>query len=126
MTKTFWIQVVLIIGILIAAARLLAGSGQRTQAVRRLALLVFAALAALSVLFPALWTKVAHSVGVGRGTDLILYALVLAFFGFVATTFRRQRESEQRYTQLARKIALAEAPPAGVPRPLEPPAPTDR
>lgn len=122
MTKTFWIQLVLILGILVVAARLLAGSGQRTQAVRRLGLLTFAALAALSVLFPNVWTTIAHKVGIGRGTDLILYALVIAFFSFVATTFKRQRESEQRYTQLARRIALSEAPPADQQRSLEPPA----
>ena len=98
MTKTFWIQLVLIIGIGVAALRLLAGTGQRTQAVRRLGLLLFAGLAALSVLFPTLWTKVAHKLGIGRGTDLVLYALVIAFFSFVATMFRRQRENEQRYT----------------------------
>ncbi|MGN6161479.1 MAG: DUF2304 domain-containing protein [Marmoricola sp.] len=125
MTKTFWIQVVLIVGIVAVALRLLAGTGQRTQAVRRLGLLAFAALAALSVLFPTLWTRVAHLVGIGRGTDLVLYLLVIAFFSFVATMFRRQREAEQRYTQLARKVALSEAPPAGLQRPLEPPVPSD-
>ena len=111
MTKTFWIQLVLIVGIVLAALRILAGTGQRTQAVRRLGLLAFAALAALSVLFPTLWTKVAHKVGIGRGADLLLYLLVIAFFSFVATMFRRQREAEYRYTQLARRIALSEAPP---------------
>lgn len=124
MTKTFWIQLILIVGIGVAALRLLAGTGQRTQAVRRLGLLLFAGLAALSVLFPTVWTKAAHRVGIGRGTDLILYALVIAFFSFVATMFRRQRENEQRYTQLARRIALAEAPPAYLQRPLEPSPPS--
>jgi len=36
---------------------------------------------------------------------------VLAFFGFVVTTFRRFRDMEVRYTRLARRIALDEAPP---------------
>lgn len=124
MSKTFWIQIVLILGIAIAAFRLLAGTGQRTQAIRRLGLVVFAAFAVLSVFFPIVWTRVAHFFGIGRGTDLILYALVVAFFSFVATTFRRQRESEQRYTQLARRIALAEAPPIEPLRPTPPPPPS--
>lgn len=111
MSKTVWIQIALIVVTLLVAARLLIGSGQRTQAVRRLSLIVFAALAILSILIPKVWTKIAHAVGIGRGTDLILYALVVAFFSFVATAFKRQRENEQRYTQLARKMALAEAPP---------------
>lgn len=114
MNKTVWIQLLLIIGTLAVAGRLLVGTGQRTQAVRRLALVLFAGLAVLSILFPTVWTQVAHALGIGRGTDLILYALVVAFFSFVATMFKRQRENEQRYTQLARKIALSEAPPIPV------------
>ncbi len=109
--RTFWIQLALIVATLLAAARLLAGRGQRTQALRRLGLVGFAALAVLSILFPSVWTRVAHAVGVGRGTDLILYALVVAFFSFVTTTFRRQRLLELQYTRLARRIALDEAPP---------------
>lgn len=126
MSKTVWIQLALILVTLLVAGRLLIGSGQRTQAVRRLSLMLFAALAVLSILFPKVWTNFAHLVGIGRGTDLILYALVVAFFSFVATAFRRQRENEQRYTQLARKIALSEAPPIPGLRPEEmrrPPAP---
>lgn len=123
MTKTFWVQLGLIVGIGLLALRLLAGTGQRTQALRRIGLMAFAVLAALSVLFPRIWTEAAHRLGIGRGTDLILYALVIAFFSFITTMFKRQRENDVRYTRLARKIALAEAPPAGQQRPLEPPAP---
>lgn len=109
--RTLWIQLILIIGTLLIAVRLMAGTGQRTLAIRRLGLIAFAGLAILSILFPSLWTRLAQLVGIGRGTDLILYALVVAFFGFVATTFRRQREADQRYTRLARRLALDEAPP---------------
>ena len=50
--------------------------------------------------------------GIGRGADLILYGLVVAFFGFVVTTYKRFRAMETRYTRLARRIALDEARPA--------------
>ena len=59
-------------------------------------------------------------VGIGRGADLILYGLVVAFFGFVVTTFRRFREMETRYTRLARRLALRETLP-----PTHHPAVTD-
>lgn len=126
--RTLWIQLLLIVGTVLIALRLMAGTGQRTQAIRRLGLLAFAGLAVLSILFPSLWTRLAQLVGIGRGTDLILYALVVAFFGFVATTFRRQREADQRYTRLARRLALDEAPPpptTGPPGEATPPAPGD-
>lgn len=113
------IQVLLIAGTLAIAWRLLISYGQKAQAVRRLGLLVFAAFAVWSILDPNVWTRLARLVGIGRGADLILYGLVVAFFGFVVTTFRRFRELETRYTRLARRIALDEVGPA---RPL--PGPT--
>ena len=109
--STVWIQLGLIVATLLVAARLLSGQGQRVLALRRLGLAALAGFAVASILFPNVWTRLAHTVGIGRGTDLILYALVVAFFGFVASSFRRFRDLEVRYTRLARRIALDEAPP---------------
>lgn len=36
-----------------------------------------------------MWTKIAQKVGVGRGADLVLYALVVAFLSFTVTTYLR-------------------------------------
>ena len=110
------IQLVLIVTVFFVAARLLRGRGARTQAVRRLGLVLFAALAAWSILFPEVWNKFARLVGVGRGTDMVLYALVVAVLSFTVTTFVRFHDFETRYTKLARRLALDEA---GPPRPVE-------
>jgi len=113
MSRQSLIQVILILGTLGVAWRLLVGSGQRTQAVRRLGLLALAALAVYSIIDPSgTWTRVANWFGIGRGADLILYGLVVAFLGFVVTTYKRFRDMETRYTRLARRIALDEARPA--------------
>jgi hypothetical protein len=83
--------------------------------VRRLGLLLFAAFAVVTILFPRTWTALAQFVGVGRGADLVLYALVVAFLSSTVTTYVRFRDMETRYTRLARRIALDEAgapPPA--------------
>ena len=50
--------------------------------------------------------------GVDRGTDLMLYLLVIAFFFTTISTWTRFREQELRYARLARAVALqnAEAP----------------
>jgi small membrane protein len=123
------IQLLLVVGTLAVAWRLLAGSGQRTQAMRRLGLLALAGFAIWSIFFPDVWTSLAKRVGIGRGADLILYGLVVAFFGFVVTTYKRFRAMETRYTRLARRIALDESEPAvihrsrshtGAPAALEP------
>lgn len=105
------IQVLLIVGTLAIAWRLLVSYGQKAQAVRRLGLLVLAAVAIYSILDPTTWSELASKLGVGRGADLILYGLVVAFLGFVVTTFRRFRDMELRYTRLARRLALRETLP---------------
>ena len=109
--KQLAVQVLLIVGTLAVSWRLLLGYGQRAQALRRIGLLLFAAFAVWSILDPGVWTRLASMVGIGRGADLILYGLVVAFFSFVVTTFKRFREMEIRYTRLARRIAIDEAAP---------------
>jgi hypothetical protein len=119
--KIVLIQLVLIGVVIIIAVRLLRGRGARTQAVRRLGLLLFAALAVWSILFPSVWDQFARLVGVGRGTDMVLYALVVAFLSFTLTTYLRFRDLETRYTRLARRLALDEAgPPQPHPQELAP------
>ncbi|MGZ4777507.1 MAG: DUF2304 family protein [Oryzihumus sp.] len=113
--KALSIQLVLILVTLAILYRVVSGSGARTQAVRRLSLMVFGAFAVWSILSPSVWTNLAHLVGIGRGSDLILYGLVIAFFSFVVTSFKRFRDAEIRYTKLARRIAIDEAPPAAEP-----------
>ena len=110
MTKLVLIQVVLIIVVLAVVARLFRSNGARAQAIRRLGLLLFAAFAVVSILIPDVWNRIAHLVGVGRGTDMVLYALVVAFLSFTVTTYLRFRGLETNYTRLARRIALSEAP----------------
>jgi len=103
------IQVVLIVVVIAVAAQLFRSRGERSQALRRIGLVLFAAIAVISILFPNVWNRVATLVGVGRGTDVVLYALVVAFLSFAGTTYIRFRDMEGRYTRLARRIALDEA-----------------
>jgi len=106
------VQIVLVLAVIIGAIALMRGGGNaKHQAVRRLLLLVFAALAVLSVFVPGLLTRLANALGIGRGTDLVLYGLIVAFMVFMASSFQRGRQLEARITKLARRIALDEAPP---------------
>jgi len=123
--KIVLIQLVLIGVVILTAARLLRARGARPQALRRLGLLFFAAFAVWSILVPSVWNHIARVVGVGRGTDMVMYALVVAFLSFTLTTYLRFRDLETRYTTLARRLALDEAGPpqpvAGVPEQQEQP-----
>ncbi|MCU1417980.1 MAG: hypothetical protein JWP32_2154 [Schumannella sp.] len=100
----------------------LRGGGARHQAIRRILLLLFVAGVAVSVFFPQVLTWLANLVGIGRGTDLLLYVLVIVFLGYAATSYRRTRHLETDITELSRQIALlgAGAPPTGPAEPVKP------
>lgn len=71
--------------------------------------MVFAAVWA--ILRPDDVTVVANWLGVDRGTDLMLYVLIIAFFFTTLSTWVRFREQELRYARLARAVALQNAVP---------------
>lgn len=61
------------------------------------------------VLRPDDLTVVANWLGVSRGTDLLLYGLVVAFMFVTISSYMRFREQELRYARLARAVALQNA-----------------
>jgi hypothetical protein len=98
------ILIVALVGVTVMVNRSTAGA--RHEAVRRLMLVAFVALAVIAVLFPPFLTSVAQAVGVGRGADLLLYGLTVTFLGYVAASYRRLRQMEHQLTVLAREVAL--------------------
>ena len=104
------VQLVLVLSVVIVSLALMrGGSNARHLAIRRIMLVLFACVAAFSVFFPEMLTQVARFFGIGRGTDLVLYALIVSFLVFMATTYQRFRHLETTFTKLARRIALDEA-----------------
>lgn len=100
--------------LLIAVAGLLFGfirwqHGVRLQASKRLAFFGFLALNVWAVLRPDDVTAVAQRLGVGRGADLLLYLLVVAFIFVVLNFYLRFRDMSERFTDLARAVALRDA-----------------
>lgn len=105
-----WIQFLLIGAIVLLAAFMMRRTGADSHlAIRRILLGLFVLAAVLSILFPQWLSWVARAIGVGRGTDLLLYALVITFLVFVYTQYRRNMALQREITLLARKIALLEA-----------------
>ncbi|MDO5751482.1 DUF2304 domain-containing protein [Arthrobacter sp.] len=103
------VQIALVLAVVIMALALMrGGSNARHLAIRRIMLVFFTCLAVLSIFFPGLLTHVARFFGIGRGTDLVLYGLIVSFLVFMATTYQRFRNMETTMTKLSRRIALDE------------------
>src|SRR5206468_1318364 len=66
-------------------------------------------LAVTAVLRPDWVNWLAHKIDVGRGTDLVLYALATAFVFVSVNTYFRLKTQEARFTDLARAIAVRDA-----------------
>ncbi len=68
-------------------------------------------IAAAAIAWPDSTTTVARTLGIARGSDLLLYCAVLAgFFGFWMMTLQ-QRRTQRDLTLLARAVALRDARP---------------
>src|SRR5699024_6736296 len=104
--RTFIVQLLLVLGIVVIVAWLFVKRGAKQLAVRRLLIIAFAVFAVAAVLFPGMLTRAANLVGVGRGADLLLYATVLVLLGFLALPEARTKAAEKRTTYLARRLAL--------------------
>jgi hypothetical protein len=103
------VQIFLLIAVvLISLVLMRGGTNARHMAVRRIILVLFGLLAAVSIFLPDILTLIARFLGVGRGTDLVLYALIVCVLLFISTTYQRFRQSENTLTKLARRIAIDE------------------
>lgn len=67
------------------------------------------AAAVLPVWLPELATELAHLVGVGRGTDLLLYLWFTISVLLILALYLRLMRLQDRLTELVRALALREA-----------------
>jgi hypothetical protein len=81
----------------------------RLQALKRIGFMAFCLFGIIAVLRPDMMSWLANKVGVGRGTDLLLYVLTVVFAFFSLNTYLRFKDTERRLTQLARAMALRDA-----------------
>ena len=108
-----WIQGLLITSIVALLVYLLwSRRNAQSKAWVKVGYLVFVLAGIYAVLRPNDTTVVAHWLGVDRGTDLMLYALIIAFSFTTLSTYLRFKDLELRYARLARAVALegAQAP----------------
>jgi hypothetical protein len=81
----------------------------RIRASKRIAFFAFIVVNIYAVLQPDDTTWIAQQIGIGRGTDLVVYLLVVAFVFGMLNTYLRQREISNHLTDLARTVALRDA-----------------
>ena len=104
------VQIILVgafLGVFFLALRSRTAHG--VSASKKLAFLFFMVVVVVAVLSPALVSEVANFVGVGRGTDLVLYLLAVMFCFYVVNDYLRSQDARAQLHKLARRIAVLEA-----------------
>ena len=87
-------------------------SGRRThigRAWKKIGLMLLVVAMVIAVMFPETTNDLAHAVGVGRGADLLLYGLTLAFIAYVLNNYLQQQNDKDALYRLARQVAILEA-----------------
>jgi hypothetical protein len=111
-----WIKVLLIAAVMaLLIYLLLSRRSAQSRAWVKVGYLVFVVAGIYAVLRPDDTTVVANWVGVRRGTDLMLYILIIVFAFTTLSTYMRFRDLELRYARLARVVALTQAQPPEAP-----------
>lgn len=106
-----WAQI-LLIGLLLLVFFYLVRSkkpNDRQLALFRIGLVFVVAAGVAVILIPEWLTAVANWLGVGRGTDLLLYALIIVFLLNIVTGYKRMLELGRQNSRLARQLTLSEA-----------------
>ena len=104
------IQILLVIAVAALTLYFLSNRRKaRAKAGVKIGFMVFLILAIFAVLFPDATTWIAQLVGVQRGTDLMLYGLIVAFVFVTISSYLRFREQELRFARFARAVALSNA-----------------
>ena len=102
-----WIQVLLIAAVLSLLVYLLRSrTDAKAKAWVKVGYVLFVVAAVYAILRPDDTTVLANWLGVARGADLLLYALVIAFLFTTLSTYLRFKDLEVRYARLARAVAL--------------------
>jgi hypothetical protein len=102
-----WIQALLIGSVLALLVYLLRSRrSARSKAWVKVGYVLFVIAGIYAILRPNDTTVVANWVGVDRGTDLMLYLLVVAFVFTILSAYMRFKDLELKYARLARAVAL--------------------
>lgn len=100
------IQYILIVSCLIPALLLRYGGKTSGRASYRVGFILFICLFLIAVALPNLTTRAANAIGVGRGTDLVVYMTTFALICFSLVLIIKFERLQREITQLVRRIAL--------------------
>lgn len=86
----------------------------KNQVVSKLAFILLFLSGITAVIFPEITTKIANFVGVGRGTDLLTYLMVVIFYVSFYFLYSKIEKVEKHQTEIIRTLAIRDVKEAGI------------
>lgn len=107
----YWLIKLLLIGsfIVVTVVMMRPIRSPRDLALRRLGVFAMMLASIYVVMVPSTLSWLAHLLGVEKGINLLVYALVVGFFALLASSYRREAAQQRRIDDLARAFALQSA-----------------
>ena len=104
------IQVLLIGGIVsVFGWFIINPQSQQVHAWIKILAAAFTTFGVVVIISPNTSNRIAHAIGVGRGADLLLYSLAVAFVYMIFSLYTRSKDERAKFEALARAVALLEA-----------------
>lgn len=104
------IQIILFVSFIFLLVIFLANRNTaKIKAWKKLVLIAFIVLALIVILNPGLSDQLAHRLGVGRGADLLLYCLAMAFVFQVLNNYIKSKDEQRRMAFVVRELAIIKA-----------------
>ena len=100
---------IIIIALIVLGTALRKRTSHSGRAIKKIGLVALALAMIIAVIFPDSTNTIAHSVGVGRGADLVLYLAVTGFILFAINDYLYKQNEREMMHKLARSIAILEA-----------------
>jgi len=104
-----FIRLVLTVLLFPAFALFVRGVGQRSKALRGIALFVGLGVAGVIINFPGLLDQSARGLGLNSGADLALYVLVLGLVSLAGYCLAKFRRLDQKIDRLVHNVAVRTA-----------------
>jgi hypothetical protein len=102
-----WVQTLLIISLIFVLIYLVRSKPNAKQLAFGRLVIIFAVIAGVIVIIaPGLLTDFAHFLGIGRGTDLLVYVLIISFLINAVSNYKKHIEMSRKLTKLARAVSL--------------------
>ncbi|MBR6059008.1 MAG: DUF2304 domain-containing protein [Victivallales bacterium] len=105
--RHLWLKVILIASLV--AVGLLAWLVMRNKLFGRLFFILQFVLGIVFVIWPDLTTRLGNLIGIGRGTDFLLYLLIIFVYFSEMCILAKFRQIERRQTLMIRQMALRDA-----------------